>query len=198
MLRTHLWAKLLLATLPPYVAFLSLSRTALITSAHHLQSPQSTLNLGFGVFDGLAPAAASAAGSGLAPLLPIALMAILIRCCYAGLVSSKAYIKTRLPRSRPELYLTAACICAASHPVLLVPVSLTLAVRGGLRWFTYTLGLHSGFALFLFAGISLIWWAGVSGLRASCDMPERLGLWGYREAYRDAALGNKALLVGGG
>jgi hypothetical protein len=29
----------------PYLAFLSLSRTALITSAHHLQSPQNSLNL---------------------------------------------------------------------------------------------------------------------------------------------------------
>ena len=133
MLRTHLWAKLLLATLPPYVAFLSLSRTALITSAHHLQSPQSTLNLEPGVFDGFAPSATAVEGSGLQPLLLLALAVILVRCCFIGLASPKAYAMTRLPRARRELYLPLACACAVFHPALLVPISLTLAVRAGLR-----------------------------------------------------------------
>lgn len=36
---THLWAFSGASFFVPYLAFLSLSRTALITSAHHLQSP---------------------------------------------------------------------------------------------------------------------------------------------------------------
>jgi len=42
---SHTWSKVRTRSLLSYVAFLCLSRTALITSAHHLQSPQNTLFL---------------------------------------------------------------------------------------------------------------------------------------------------------
>ena len=133
-MRTHLWAKLLIALLPPYVAFLGLSRTALITSAHHLQSPQSTLNVELYAFDGFSRSAAAIADLDVSSALLVApAAAVLAGCYHASLASPRIPTKTSLAQMGLGLHLPLVCTCVVLYPLLGVPVTLAALVGGGWR-----------------------------------------------------------------
>jgi len=130
-LRTHLWAKLLVVTLSPYVAFLALSRTALITSAHHLQSPQNTLSLELYGFEEFGRSLGYSAGLGLGFAFLLATAVASARCYGGNRVLPKTPAKTSLVRRGPGLYLPVLSVCVLAYPPLVVPTILASLVGGG-------------------------------------------------------------------
>lgn len=194
-LRTHLWAKLLIATLPPYLAFLGLSRTALITSAHHLQSPQNTLYLEFYAFDEFSRSAASTGGFGLGSAPLVAFAIALARYGYASMVMPRTSLKTGPAGWGLGLYL--ALTCVAPHPSWAVPVTLAVLAGGGWRWLAYSITLHSGLVALLLAGVSLVWWAGVPAL-TPLNPPRWPNLGRHQGTLVEVDPRTVALLGGGG
>lgn len=154
---THLWARASAAVAAAYLAFLSLSRTALITSAHHLQSPSNPSGL-----DPLQRVEALLTGVGGCPSM-VATPAVALALAALGVRGLRLAAGPRggSPLAPAPL---GALAPAPGAGVAGLAVSSVVAQTGRLR------ALHWGFVLLFAAGLRLAWY-GVEGVLLVAQLP---------------------------